>query len=107
MVDGLVVNRGMVDGSLVGSGVVGVLVGGGVGVVVGVSLVLDVGDVAAVAVGVSLVVDDLGATIGQSDGVGAGHGLGVIKMIQQCNINWRLDCCSTHRRYIGHFEGYK
>ena len=46
MVDGLVVNGGMVDGSLVGSGVVGVLVGGWVGVVVGVSLVLDVGDVA-------------------------------------------------------------
>ena len=46
MVDGLMVNGSMVDGSLVGSGVVGVLVGGGVGVVVGVALVLDVGDVA-------------------------------------------------------------
>ena len=43
MVDGSVV-----DGSLVGSGVVGdvVLVGSGVGVVVDVALVLDVGDVA-------------------------------------------------------------
>ena len=58
MVDGLVVNWGMVDGSFVGSGVVGVLVGGGVGVVVGVALVLDVGDVAVLVGGVGHNLDE-------------------------------------------------
>ena len=91
MVNGLVVNRLVmdrlvVDGFVVDRSLVRVSLGpGGVGLVVRVALVLDVGDVAVLVRGV---VDDLGAAVGQVHVVLA-HGLDGLATAMQMGLSWQ------------------
>ena len=51
-----------------------------VGLIVSLSLVLDISDIAAVTDGVGVVVDDLGAAVGKGDPVVSGHSRGVASL---------------------------